>query len=150
MKLFRRISALALALVLVCAFSASAFASTEHDYYEWYPFSDSENIHALVYADIDRYETSGRMEMTNPNLVEQYLVIDLDYSYIDLETGATVMEDATRTSTERSYVDISKVYNSTLIVRMVNATYTFDANITNLSNEQLNYDRGPVIIRYDG
>ena len=151
MKLFCRISVLALAVVMVCLFSVSAFATTNHDYYVHQSLGDMEDSHAFAVADIEKYETRGYLELSNGALLQQYLYIKLDHRYIDAETGYVVSgATATRTTTTNNMVNVAKEYNSTIIRKMVDATYTFDLNATNLSHEPLVFDAGPATIRYNG
>lgn len=85
MKMFRRISALALAIVMVCLLSASAFAQTITD------SRTSNGITMDVYANIDKTSVSAESLLNTEDAIGNYLYIDVWCEYYIKTDDATYL-----------------------------------------------------------
>ena len=77
MKLFRRISALALAVAMICLLSASAFALQYHDTEDDYP----DEIEVYVFAETDQTSTTGDLYISSYDTIGNYIKIDQSFIY---------------------------------------------------------------------
>ncbi len=146
MKMFRRISALALAVVMICLLSASAFA---YDYYVSHPFYDMEDSFVVAFADISQYETSGTVEIQPTALLDQYINIEIDYQYY---IGATLhsAHSINETETSNPYLTVGTNNRTEGITKMYWADYTYAVYFTTLSGQFNEFYSGPVRITYNG
>lgn len=136
MKMFRRISALALAVVMICLLSASAFAATT--------FEDNmycgNNEELAVDAEIARYYTSGEINHLTNDLAENYSRIDMTCTYyLDIYgTRATFLDN--NVTYGEFCCSVTKVIDQSCFA-MISATYTFEAQVSAQSGTQY---YGPV------
>lgn len=136
MKLFRRIFALALAIVMVCLLGTSAFAATT--------FEDNmycgNNEELVVDAEIARYYTSATIDHLTYDSAENYSSIAVTYSYYRDEYGTRVTLSDSETAYNEYYFSMTKTISQNYFA-MISATYTFEARVSAQSGSQY---YGPV------
>ena len=143
MKLFRRISALALALVLVSVFSASAFAASTH--WDLEKFNDE---HILVSrAEIEQIGTNATLSIDYaPGFESSELRINCIYDYKDhSNTPHSVMDYEIAYDTYTCYFEATTSQDPLNIKQFTQAVYSFDATFT-ASGIEFTYDSPSVTI----
>lgn len=141
MKLFRRIFALALNVVMICLFSASAFAATTFSDLEMY---DDNETYVDVYAQINERSTSGYLALTAVGLSSHRAELTLSYEY----TNTSNEDDdgySSRVYTEDTYCPVSSA--GTNIKRMKEADYIFYVWFSSWIGEN-EYNSGSQTITY--
>ena len=120
MKMFRRISALALAVVMICLLSASAFAATT--------FEDNmycgNNEELAVDAEIARYYTSATIDHLTYDSADNYSSIAVTYSYYQDVNGTKVTLSGSTTANSEYSCSMTKEISQNYFA-MISATYTF-------------------------
>ena len=143
MKLFRRISALALAIVMVCLLSASAFAA---DYSYTKTFNDPDECSAMTFTNVDRYATDGELVLDTPDAAGNYITIDIECDYYELITG--VEKHDSNTVTVSYYNEWSgtavKSYEQTYINGLSKAESTYYASFNNYTGYPLEFNFNPT------
>ena len=136
MKMFRRISALALAVVMICLLSASAFAATT--------FEDNmycgNNEELAVDAEIARYYTSATIDHLTYDSADNYSSIAVTYSYYQDVNGTKVTLSGSTTANSEYSCSMTKEISQNYFA-MISATYTFEAQVSAQSGTQY---YGPV------
>ena len=130
MKKFRKISALMLALVLVCTLAATAFAATSR------AVEEVTSGGSTVYESgtIDKLSVSGAVNVNEGERMDSFKIV-IDYSYIQVGTTSTIIQDSYQTTAyeARSHSG-SKTLNGFTCKNMVHATYSFRVGIPSEGN----------------
>ena len=144
MKLFRRIFALALAVVMICLLSASAFAATSYYVQEDYG-TGSEASLVEASAEISRYGTEGTLSVFYIDTVGHDLRMDIVLKYYPGGENATMVTKS-YTQTSDYYTD-TFTFSDTSIFAMYNAKYTFRAVVPAPYGDQI-FAPTPVTLEY--
>ena len=124
MKLFRRISALALAVVMICLLSASAFAATDNPDYEKYETFGDDFVRAV--ADIYKEGTSATLTAVIMDVPTSNCYISLSCTYTD-SFGVT-RSDSHYVSDLDSGFQLEMDYFYSKVEEMVSAAYIIHAD----------------------
>ena len=146
MKMFRRISALALAVVMICLLSASAFAASlyDYDYRDSHSFDDEYNTEVAVFARIDQHSTDGFVEFLTNDLVINEISIVHSYRYYPLSEPGNILtrndgEMETNVTSHSLSVTIASVF------QMKDAEYSFNVTCsTSYGEDYCSFDSGLI------
>ena len=127
MKMFRRISALALAVVMICLLSASAFAATSYDwdYHDSCSFGDEYNSGVGVYAEIKQHSTRGIVEISTNDTAGNEISIAHNYRYCPI-TDPTNIRTRNDSDTQTDVLGSSLDAAIASIFQMIDAEYSFN------------------------
>ena len=124
-KIFRKITALLVALVLICLCGVNAFAASITE--------DYDNRRYIVTASysISRYATEGSLLVTRSGtpMWDADRSVSVTYRYIVMDGNTPVVKIGTKTDEPTYALSAIVSFSNTSIYQMVNATYTFEANI---------------------
>ena len=143
MKLFRRISALALVLVIVCAFSASAFALEEWHIIEDYDQGSDTRI-VDAYAAIQTKTTWGSIELFGNDSMMYNVSVSANYRYYPTIGGNAVSDYMGYE--DFAYAEVT--YSDSSIYHMIDATYSFRAEVPTSYGTQI-FNAYPIYVRYE-
>ena len=141
LKKFRKVTILALALVMIFAMSANAFAATSFRE-QW--FANDYAANAVAYADIEEYRTYGGIS-TSTRSGEAYAALVYEYYIGDPENpnnwdDSILIEDI---GTDEAYVDSG----DTGAYAVGRAFYEFYAYVTTLEGDDF-YCPDMVVLEY--
>ena len=144
MKMFRRISALALAVVMICLLSASVFAAAldDYDYRDSHSFGDEYNTEVIVLANVNQHSTAGYVEMLTQEAFGNEISISLSYQYYP-DSAQTAAETRTRTDgvIEANVWSSSIVKEIASTFQMKEAEYSFSvACVTSYGTDYCDFD----------
>jgi hypothetical protein len=141
MKKFRRISTLALVLVLICALSVTSFAARRYSANE--VETDRGNLICME-AELDQYTAMGQITV-NGGQQMPYLYSSIQYTYNVSTIGRPpVTNTVTRSAYDARYARAT-VEITTNISAMHSAVYNYKADIP---NESERYIGAPIILEY--
>ena len=124
MKLFRRISVLVLAVVMICLLSASAFAATDNPDYEKYETFGYDFVGAV--ADIYKESTSATLTAVIMDIPSSNCYISLSCTYRDYL--GLLQSDSHYVSGLDSCFQLEMDYHYTKVEEMVSAAYIIHAD----------------------
>ncbi len=133
MKMFRRISALALAVVMICLLSASALAATYTD------TITRDGGEMLIYADIDKTSVAADSFLNTEDAVGNQLSISISYFYYVTEADklADNWEGEITSSSSEGTWECSTAYAPRNIYEMDFALYSFYGEFITYAGTQI-------------
>ena len=145
MKKFRKISALMLALALICALSASVFAASD----SWVEMCGSNEVE--MEGTVNRYDASGTMYV-NYIYGMSYAKISTTYTYYPMPAGSRPVTD---TDSDSDYfygtnaADAVRDYSTSVTpsgcFSMIAVTYNFKMNLERIGTA---FESAPHSIEY--
>lgn len=145
-KFFRRIAAFVLVLVMVCLVSVPAFAD---DFFSASADYDDNQYGVGAYANIKRYSTNGSISFysMDSNVTTTDLYATVTYRYYPY-AGAPASPPVTQTlQQDTAHLGVGKSFAEGAIFCMIDATYTFRAEVHTSFGTQL-FRTDPVTLVY--
>ena len=146
MKMFRRISALALAVVMICLLGTSAFAAASYtyDYRDSYPVGDSICESVAAFADIDEHVTIGFVEIISSESIGNEIGIVYDYRYHPDDDPDNIL-DRHDNILETNVTGSSLGRNLPSTFQMNDAEYSFSVTyVTSYGTDYCGFDSGVI------
>lgn len=124
-KIFRKITALLVAFVFICLCGVNAFAKTITEDY------DNDRYVVTANYSISQKSTGGTIFVTDNGRMfsNPYLYVSVTYRYVKLNGVTPEVKIETKSDTQRYAYSASVTFSNSTIREMVNATYTFVADI---------------------
>ena len=130
-KMLRKITALVLVLILTGLCCVNAYDLPLSEYF------DNGRYKVTITGDISQYATSGtlmveRVGNSTQVVTDVYRSVSVTYRYIVVEGNTPVVKIGTKTDTPNTQIyafAASVSYSNTSMYQMVNATYTYEADI---------------------